>query len=241
MKGAVSPGHSCDQVISPIFQGVKRLIFDPPPGPARPHDLISVLFGNLQVGPPGKAQLLAFVVNLLIFEHVDPHILVGFVQGQIIDITEGMIFLLWIPGVIHTELRSLPLLDGTIELLEQKLMITWFDFKDEPQIQGVEFPNMGRIATQSVFSDDDWQVWVFTTELPPETLGCYPLTILFIGAVLIPDHLGTEGNDFPFVRMDDSSGIHLLIVTIFAVIQFLLETGIIAYFCRNSRILCRHR
>ncbi len=178
--------------------------------------------GDLQICHPGKPHFFALVVNLPILQQVDLKVLVGLVQGQTIDETEAVIFLR-IPGISHDELRSLTRLHRGIGLLEQKLMVTGLDTKNETQVQRLEFSYMWGVAAQGVFGDDDRKMGVFVAELPPETLRGIPLTILLVAAVLLADHLGTEGNDLPFVRVDNGCSIHLLVVGGFTVFPFFLR------------------
>jgi len=60
------------QVVALVLEGVEGLVFNPPPGPSGPHDLVDVGGSDFQVGDPTERDDLALTVKLPVLQQVYP-------------------------------------------------------------------------------------------------------------------------------------------------------------------------
>ena len=129
------------QMIALIFEGIEGLIFDFPAGASPAHQFADIEFGHGEVGD--LTEVLGFVRgDLPIFDEIDPQVLMGCVQGHLIDETkavEGVFDLLFID-------RGLTRLMRRLDIIKQKGMVAFFDPQNVVQIVLVQFSNMGPIG-----------------------------------------------------------------------------------------------
>jgi hypothetical protein len=76
----------------------------------------------------------------------------------------------------------------------------------------VQHLDMEGVGAQAVFGDDQLEVGVVLAQLPEQALGCLPLTIVFLGAVLLDNGLGHQRNDFAFLRVQEHRAHHLVAI-----------------------------
>ena len=72
--------------------------------------------------------------------------------------------------------------------------------------------DMTSIGTEVVCGDDQIEVRVLLAQLDDQTLGHLPLTIVFLGAILLHNGLGHQGHHFAPVGMDEGSAQHLVAI-----------------------------
>jgi hypothetical protein len=112
------------KVLALIFQRIAGLVFDLPPRPPTPHEVIHVAFAHAQVRHP--AEVLDLVrATLPIRDDIDPHVRIRCIERHIIDKAKPM----------HQPCGAVvPLVGGDalgvfrrLYATEQKGMITFFD------------------------------------------------------------------------------------------------------------------
>ena len=117
------------KVVTLILEGIEGFIFDFPTGTSTPHQVKNVDFGYRQIGNPAK--VLDFVsLDFPIFNEVDQHILIGGIQGNLVDETKTMGHTLT-GYFIFCCLSSLM---SPFHLLKQKNVVFWFNPQNETQI-----------------------------------------------------------------------------------------------------------
>jgi hypothetical protein len=142
------------QVVALVFQGVEGLVLNFPTSPPGPHQVVSVLGGEDEIGDPGKA-LGGFGSHLPVFQDVHFEMLVGLIEGATVKIAEIM-ELLRISRVLKHKLADLAFLYGLIELLKKELVVSGLDSQDEAQVKPHERFNMGSVGAEGVLRDDDF-------------------------------------------------------------------------------------
>jgi len=72
------------KIVALIFQGIKRLIFNLPPGPTTPHEVKDIALVHPQVCHPAEVLDLG-ITNLPVLDEIDPHICVQCIERHVID------------------------------------------------------------------------------------------------------------------------------------------------------------
>ena len=98
-----------------------------------------------------------------------------------------------------------------LNLLEQMLMISWFDPQKEVTVGFFQVADMRGVAAEGVLGNDDRQMGMFPKVLEP-TVGGIAFTVVFFLAVLPHNGFGSQGNDFGKIRVDHHGGQHLVVV-----------------------------
>jgi hypothetical protein len=107
-------------------------------------------------------------------------------------------------------IRHAPSVFGHLHLLEQIGMIAFFNPEDIVTIVIMEGLDMGRIGTQAIFGDDEFEMRVILPQLGNETFGRIAFTIVFGRTILFDNRLGHQRNHFTLVRMDKRRAQHLV-------------------------------
>lgn len=69
---------------------------------------------------------------------------------------------------------------------------------------------MRRVGTQRILDDDDRQVGMVSAKLLEPTTRCVAFAVILGAAVCVDNWLGSQGNDFFEVRVDQSGTQHLM-------------------------------
>ena len=69
---------------------------------------------------------------------------------------------------------------------------------------------MRGIGTQTVFGDDQLEMGVVLTQLGDEALGGIAFTVVFLGAILLDNGLGHQGNHFALIGVNEGRAQHLM-------------------------------
>ena len=97
---------------------------------------------------------------------------------------------------------------GRRHLCEQDSMVAFFNAQNIMHVVVLQHLDMRGVGTQTVFGDDQREVRVVLTQLHDQPLGCLPLTIVFLGAIVFHNGLGHQRNHFPPIGMDEGSPQH---------------------------------
>ena len=96
--------------------------------------------------------------------------------------------------------------------VEQQFVIAWFGAQDKAQVMILEVFDMGAIGGQGILDDNGLEVGMFLTEGCDEALGGIAFTIVFVGPVLLVDHLGSKWKNDGAVGMNEGPGKHLVLI-----------------------------
>src|SRR5713101_9957085 len=95
-------------------------------------------------------------------------------------------------------------------LLEQIGMVAFFDAEKIAKIVGLEGLDMLGIGTQTVFGDDELEVWVVLVQLGHKTFGGIAFTIIFGRPILLHNRFRRQWNHCAHVRMNNRCTQHLM-------------------------------
>ena len=198
------------EVISLILQGVEGLVLDLPTRPTAPHDLVSVLFGDGEIGDPAERFHLVSR-HFPVFQDIYQKIRIGLIERNSINESKVVAHALS-EGIIHGKFSGLAGFGGPIHTLEKKGMISRLDTENEMHGVSLQVPYMRRIGTESIFCNDHLQVGVVFSKLLDKPPGCVALAVVFRLPVLLEDHLGHEGDHLFEIRMNEGSAKHLQVI-----------------------------
>src|SRR5688572_21055928 len=127
-------------------------------------------------------------------DEIDPKVRMRGIERHVRDETKPM---------VHPALAVFTLLIGhptgslgLSNLLEQKRVVALLYPQDVTHVVLLQGLNMRGIRTEAIFGDDHLEMGVILRKLADETLGHVALAIIFLGAILLDDRLGHQGNDF---------------------------------------------
>ena len=118
---------------------------------------------------------------------------------------------------------GLALFSGRLHLLEQEGLTAGLDANDEMHAVCGEIGKVWGVAAERVFDNDHGQTRMFASEVLQETAAGIAFAIVLGLPVLFDDGLGTEGDDFAQVGVDQAGSEHLMGIGDFAVAAFLLQ------------------
>lgn len=130
------------QMIVLIFEAVEGLIFDFPAGAPPAHQFADIEFGYAEVGDLTEVLSLAGG-DFPIFDEIDQKVLMGSVQGQLIDEPEAVDD----PFEVLFIERGLTRLMRPCNIIKHKGVIAFFDPQNVGELVLLQFSNMRRIGT----------------------------------------------------------------------------------------------
>jgi hypothetical protein len=210
------------EVVALVFQGVEGLIFDLPPGAARPHDATNIGLGDGNVGDPGEPDLF-IASHLPVFEEVDPDVLVGCIDGDSVHPVK-VVKSIAVMRILEDEIITCPPLASLIELSEEMNVVALLDAENEMVAQVLNEADERAVGADGIMGDDDLEMGVLRLELrekPPA--GVEPI-VVFCRPILLGDDLRNEGNDFLALQMNDGCTDRLEVTGSLAPGGLLLET-----------------
>jgi len=134
------------EMIALILEGIEGLILDFPACPSAPTQSVGIGFADGKVGDPGEMAG-GVALDFPVFEEIDPHMGIRFVQGGIIEKAETVGDAL----ACKLKLRGAPFGLSLGHIVEQIAMVPRFDPQDEAQLVPLQLLNVGRIRTQGIF------------------------------------------------------------------------------------------
>lgn len=112
------------KIIPLIFQGIECLILYLPAGATATHDLHGIILGQGEIRDPAKPFRLARLgVFLTILDEIYPQILIGLVQGNVIENTKAMKNMR-VVIILDNKIRCFFPLGRTIDIIKEKLVIS---------------------------------------------------------------------------------------------------------------------
>src|SRR6266446_7533004 len=209
------------KVIALVFQRIAGLVFDLPPRPPTPHEVIHVPCADAQVRHPAKVLDLV-MTNLPLRDEIDPHVWARGIQRHLIHKPKAMDNPC--SAVVPFIIRDAPRRLRHLHLLEPKGMIACFDPKDIMQSVVLQRLAMGRMGTQAVFGDDALEMRVVLASLGHQALGGMPFALIFARAILLHHRLRPQRNHFTPVWMEQRRAQHRMSIRDRTVAVDLLET-----------------
>ena len=97
----------------------------------------------------------------------------------------------WFSPHLPRERRDPIVLERRDHSVKQEFVIAGLHAEDEVHVQSLQFPNMRRVASQTVFDHDEFQSGVFLTDLAQQPFGGVPFTVVLSTAILLDNRLRT--------------------------------------------------
>src|SRR5262245_43197225 len=132
------------EMIALVFQCIKRLVFDFPPGTTTSHKSEDIPLVDPQVCDPAEVLALA-LAHLPVLDEIDPHVAVRGIEWHIIDKPKAVTHPA--SAVMAFIIGDAPGLFRLLDLPEQKGMIACFDAKNIVQIMVLQRLDVRRIRT----------------------------------------------------------------------------------------------
>lgn len=191
------------EVVALVFEGVDGFILHFPTGAPSSHDLIGVAAGDLKIGDP-REIFAVIILPLPVFEDVDANILIGLVEGNIMEepkeMVDARIFL-----VGHFMFGGFPFVQCFLDVIEKEIMIALLDSKNEMAAICLEVPYVRSIWAEAILGDDSFETRMVLSEFFQPSSGGIAFTVVFGLSILIADGLGRQGNHL-FSRRVDNDG-----------------------------------
>ena len=188
------------KMIALILEAVEGFIFNLPAGASAAHQGIGIAFADGEVCNPG--EMAGFIpLDFPVFQEVDPHIGIRFVERHIVEKTKTMAY----PLGLHLKLRCFALRMALMEVIKQISVVARLDTQDETQIVTFEFFDVRCIGTQGVLSDDDGQVQMVLAQQGQKAIGCIAFTVVLLFSILFDDRFWSQRDHRFLVGMDNRS------------------------------------
>ena len=179
------------KVIALIFQSIEGLVFNLPPRPATPHEVVHVPRADAQVGHPTKVLHLA-LTHLPILDEIDSHVSVRGIECHSHSQSGSDGPHAQHGRVAHRRSHAWPA-RRRLYLREQIRMIAVFHTENIVQPVDMQCLDVGCMGTEAVFGHDELEVGMVLTQLGNEAFGGVAFTIIFGRAVLFDDRLWHQG------------------------------------------------
>ncbi len=202
------------EIVALVFESVDGFIFYFPAGAPSFHDFIGVAAGDLKIGDPREIFAL-IILALPVFEDVDAKVLIGLVEGDIVEEPKAMedarVLL-----IDHFMFDGFPFAQCLVDVIEKMLMVALLDPENEMAAICLEVPDVRSIGAEAILGDDSLEPGMVLSEFLQPSSGGIAFTVVFGLSILVADGLGRQGNDLFLVRMDNDRGQGLQVISRFA-------------------------